>query len=159
MLFSCAGSPPKPERKVKLYNGAPEMNGICRLSRSAIKRFASRQLKTQAGKDSVATAVKEGFAVDPKEIECVRADSREFARYGCYAFDDIGVILRWQEALLHTCEKWGTSTKVQKLPEYYDALEVPQEFDRGQLEGLSPVYEAPLEIPPAPDPRELPQGD
>lgn len=104
ILFSCAGSPPKLERPVKLYNGAPEVNGICRLTKPAIARIAKKALKTDDAKSQVNAVVKEMFA--PDEVECIRADDRKFSNYGCYSFSDIAVMLRWQENLLYSCDRW-----------------------------------------------------
>lgn len=114
LMVGCAGSPPKMERPVKLFNGAPERGAVCRLSKKAIARVAKKLLKTREAKDQVSDVVKVMFA--PDEIDCVSASSREFASYGCYTFSDIGVMLRWQEALLHSCDKWGKSTQIQSFP-------------------------------------------
>lgn len=92
------------ERKIKQWNGAPEMGGICRMSRDDLAKLAKRALKTDLAKSQVRKIVKEGFA--PDGVECIRADDPKFAEYGAYSFKDIAVLLRYQENLLFSCERW-----------------------------------------------------
>ncbi len=116
------------ERPVKLYNGVPERGAICRLSQSAIARVAKKMLAEDESKRQVDRAVKMIFAAD--EIECIESTEKKFSSYGCYSFSDIGVMLRWQEALLHSCEKWGKSTVTaaqEVLPAMEDGIDEPQD--------------------------------
>lgn len=103
-LFGCGGIPPKLEHPVKMYLGAPEVGGICRLKKSAIARLAKKYLAKDESRNQVDSAVSVMFSKD--EIECVDARSNEFKSYACYSLEDNRVLLRYQENLLYSCEKW-----------------------------------------------------
>lgn len=92
------------EHPVKLYNGAPEVGGICRLKQAAIAKWAKKNLAQEESKKYVNAAVKQMFSED--DVECIDAKSDKFKSYGCYSFEDIRVMLRYEENLLYSCEKW-----------------------------------------------------
>jgi hypothetical protein len=92
------------ERPIKQFQGAPEVGGICRMTKEDLTRFAKKSVKTDLAKKHVPQVV--GQMLAPNGMECVDAREKKFARYGCYSFDDIAVMLRYQENLLYSCEKW-----------------------------------------------------
>lgn len=94
------------ERKIEVWNGAPEYGAICRKNAPDVKAFIESEssradIRDYSGK-IVATMIKEpgnGF-------RCITTDSPEFAEFGAIRFDDIGVILRYTETLINRCERW-----------------------------------------------------
>lgn len=93
------------ERKIEIWNGAPEYEGICRKTSPAVKEFIESEssradIRNYSGQ-IVATMLKadDGFV-------CIPASSEEFKEFGAIRFDDIGVILRYTETLINRCEKW-----------------------------------------------------
>lgn len=104
LAFSCAGSPPKMEHAVKLYIGDPASGQICRLTKSAIVKWAKKSLAREESKQYVNAAVREMFK--PDDVECIDARDPKFKVFGAYSFEDISVMLRYQENLLYSCERW-----------------------------------------------------
>lgn len=100
----CAGKPPAMERRIKVYNGAPEYVAVCRTPRAAIAAHARAEARTQAFKQGANDWIKENIA--PEELECVPASSPEFARFVGIPAEDFGVLLRYQETLINRCERW-----------------------------------------------------
>lgn len=74
------------------------------MTRAEIAALAKRALKSDAAKSQVNAIVRQGFAKDGKN--CIRADDPEFAKFGAFSFSDIGVILRYEEDLIYSCERW-----------------------------------------------------
>lgn len=74
------------------------------MKRDEIARVAKKNLRSDEAKTQVKALVKNGFSSD--EVECIRADDPEFAKYGGISFSDLGVLLRFQEDLLFSCERW-----------------------------------------------------
>lgn len=103
-LMSCAGNPPKLERKVKYYGGVPSRKSLCRSTKESLvdflKKFAIHDL-TRAN----AEAAVDKLLVDDG-TECVSADSKEFSSMVGIRSDDLRVLLQFQENLLYSCEKW-----------------------------------------------------
>lgn len=81
------------ERPISVWNGAPEVGGICRINAESLAK------KLNIPENILREAIADG-------IECIQATDDRFKEYGCMTFDDIGVIRRWEEALLQQCEKW-----------------------------------------------------
>jgi len=103
-LVACAGTPPKMERPIKIYNGVPESREICRLSRSAVSNFAQKTLREDLSKQemrkNIASFISQGGA------DCIDTTDREFAKYAALKFDDLKVLIRYQEKLIFSCEQW-----------------------------------------------------
>lgn len=93
ILVACGGNPPKMERPIEVWNGAPERGGICRINASVLSQ------RLDIPEHVLAPIIAEG-------VECIPATDPKFQEYGCMSFDDMGVIRRWEEALLNRCEKW-----------------------------------------------------
>jgi hypothetical protein len=85
------------DRKVKVWNGSPEENGICRLSSSQIKD----KLKIPFPLDSI-----KQFHQGTNAYECILAEDPEFKKYACLTFDDIGVLYGYIEKLIYQCKEW-----------------------------------------------------
>lgn len=103
-LSSCAGSPPKMERPIKLYNGTPSKLALCRLTKGQVAGFAksiAQHSRTKAYADRV---VRAALALDA--LECIRADEAKFSEFVGIHADDLRVILQYQENLLYSCQKW-----------------------------------------------------
>lgn len=92
------------ERRIKVYNGAPEYGAVCRVPRGNVAARAKLEARTEAfrqGADEWVTA-----NLWPDTLECVSAHSPEFVRFVGIPTDDFGVILRYQETLVNRCERW-----------------------------------------------------
>lgn len=106
-LFSCAGTPPKLEHPVNLYDGTPSRTSMCRKTKESL----IQQLQTWAQygftKAHVRSAVG-GFLAqqEPAALDCIRADSPGFASMVGMPADDLRVLLQYIENLLYSCEKW-----------------------------------------------------
>jgi hypothetical protein len=97
ILVSCAGHAPQMERKVKIWNGAPEEAGICRMS--------SKDLKERSGMTYPLKMIKkvhQGFI----GTECIEATDEQFKAYACLTFQDLGVLNAYIEKLIYSCKKW-----------------------------------------------------
>ena len=104
LLLSCAGSAPKPERPIKLWNGTPERLAVCRTTLNKAEAFAKKHLRSDFSKSNVRRALMSALA--PDGVECVSSDDPRFAAFLALTADDLGVILRYQENLLYSCERW-----------------------------------------------------
>lgn len=93
-LAGC-GSAPVMEKKIAIWNGAPEKAGICRMTQDAVSK------QSGYSKPLVAKVFSNNG-----EIVCIEATDPAFARFGAMTFDDIGVLQRYIETLLNRCEKW-----------------------------------------------------
>lgn len=102
-LISCAGTPPYQSQKVKIWNGAPEEGGICRLSSLNLK-------------NGIEDIIQRDMAVTLKQIkkihqgttgmECLSAKDEAFKQYACLTFEDLGVLYEYIETLINSCKKW-----------------------------------------------------
>jgi hypothetical protein len=104
ILVSCAGSPPKLERPVKLYNGTPSKLGVCRLTKGQVTAWAESIAQHQTSKAYAGKVINRALAVDA--LECIRADSAAFKGVIGILADDFRVLLQYQENLLYSCAKW-----------------------------------------------------
>ena len=77
-FVSCRGIAPIMDGTVKIWNGAPEKGGICRLSDPN----------------------------DPLSEKCIDAYDDEFKKYGCMTFNDSAILQQYIETLLNRCKKW-----------------------------------------------------
>lgn len=103
ILVSCAGTPPYQSRKVKIWNGAPEEAGICRMSTLDLKE----EIESIINKDMAVTLrqmkkVHQGTT----SMECITATDQAFKKYACLTFDDLGVLYDYIETLIYSCKKW-----------------------------------------------------
>lgn len=96
-LVSCAGVPPYQERKVKIWNGAPEVGGVCRMSTPELKE------KTQI---KAPVFLMKRIHQGTKEVECIQATDEAFKKYACLTFEDLGVLYDYIETLIYSCKKW-----------------------------------------------------
>lgn len=103
---ACAGSPPKMERPIKLYNGVSARSEVCRLSQAQIQQLTQPQVVYDSTKEMLAQAIPHIFD-EPPVLECIPANDERFDSMGAFTFDDLGVLLRYQEKLLNACEKWS----------------------------------------------------
>lgn len=92
------------ERPVKLYYGSPERESLCRITKADIEASAKRVFRYGKTKAHVRKALDILIAEDAEE--CVPASDRAFAAFAGITFADLGVIMRYQEALVYKCEKW-----------------------------------------------------
>lgn len=96
ILVSCvSGNAPVMERKVKIWNGAPEEAGICRISTQEL-----------ANKLNTVSYLLKPFHKGTKSIECLSASDDRFKQYASLTFDDLGVIYKLIETMQLKCEKW-----------------------------------------------------
>jgi len=93
------------ERDIKIYNGAPEVAGICRKNRVTVASNISQELKTSIAKEAVKKTLENNIAPDTAS-DCVSANSADFKKYAGISFQDLGVILRYIENLTYSCERW-----------------------------------------------------
>ena len=96
-LVSCAGVPPYQSRKIKVWNGSPEMAGICRMSSKDLKSAVNIPLPSQMIKK-----VHQGFI----GMECMPSTDPEFKNYACLTFEDMGVLYDYIQTLLYSCKEW-----------------------------------------------------
>ena len=95
-LISCQhGEAPAMARKVKVWNGAPEENGICRMS---TENLASKI----DGVEFLLSRVHKGT----KSFECLDARNDEFKKYSCMTFEDLGVLYDYIQTLIFECKEW-----------------------------------------------------
>ncbi len=104
LLAGCAGNPPKMERPVKLWNGTPERQSLCRTSVDKAVAFAKKHLARDLSKSSAAKYMRSALLQDA--VECIGANQKEFAAFVALTAEDLGVLLRYQENLLFSCQKW-----------------------------------------------------
>lgn len=97
-VFSCATSigQPKMERAVTVWSGAPEETSICHMTPSLISKISGYPPFVWS---SVLTNG------NPARI-CLPANSPEFKKFGALTFDDIGVLQRYIETLVNSCQQW-----------------------------------------------------
>lgn len=96
IAISCAGNPPAPKQRVKVWNGAPEVSGICRLDSSKI---ASETIIPKRVVEPIIEAPKKG-------ISCIPAASEDFKKYACMTFDDLSALYEYSEQLIRSCKQW-----------------------------------------------------
>lgn len=95
-LVSCvSGNAPTMDRKIKIYNGAPEEIGICRLSTA-----------TLADKLNTYPYFLKQFHKGTTSYECIGAAEDRFKQYSCMSFEDLGVLYKYIETLIYQCKKW-----------------------------------------------------
>lgn len=104
-LSSCAGSPPKLERPVKLYSGSPSRQAMCRRTKESLAKFVKSNAQHTNTKNYARQVINQIIAEDG--IECVKADSQAFGAMVGIPADDLRVLLQYQENLLYKCEKWA----------------------------------------------------
>lgn len=96
VLVSCKpGDAPVMARKVKVYNGAPEMNGICRMSTETLAQKID-------GVEFLLKRVHQGT----KAMVCIDARDEKFKEYSCMTFDDLGVLYDYIQTLIFECKEW-----------------------------------------------------
>ena len=97
LLSGCLASPGAPvmERKVKVWNGAPEEGGICRMSSASIAKLIKKPFKEVRAHHLGTT-----------DMECLDAREEQFKQYACLTFEDLGVIYGYIQALNQQCKKW-----------------------------------------------------
>lgn len=103
-LSSCSGSPPKPERPIKMYSGSPGRQAMCRRTKESLAKFVKEVAQHSATRNLAREAINEIVAQDA--IECIKADSAAFAQIVGIPADDLRVLLQYQENLLYKCERW-----------------------------------------------------
>lgn len=103
-LAGCAGTPPKLERPVKYYGGVPEMGAMCRNTKKNLAAWLKGIAQHEFTRANAEPGVEALLA--PDDIECIRADAKEFAALVGVPADDLRVLLQYQENLLYNCEKW-----------------------------------------------------
>lgn len=96
ILVSCKlGEAPVMARKVKVWNGAPEVNGICRMSTDNLATKLN-------GVEFLLKRVHKGT----KSMVCVDARDEQFKQYACMTFDDLGVLYDYIQTLIFECKEW-----------------------------------------------------
>lgn len=101
-LVSCAGHAPQMDRKVKVWNGAHEESGICRISSIDLKESIEKSYIKKVIPLPYIKAVHQ----DPKSRECLSAHDEAFDKYACMTFSDLGVLYDYIEKLSYSCKKW-----------------------------------------------------
>lgn len=91
-LFSCA-SMPRMERKISIWNGCPEQDGICRLDLPAVQAKAQALGASQAIQDWIVVNI------DGRKVDVIPAKGEAFKKYAGISFDDLGVILKYIDSL------------------------------------------------------------
>lgn len=91
------------ERKVKIWNGAPEEAGICRMSTKDLKS----NIEEVIGRDTkipvrLMKKIHQGYI----GMECLQATDQAFQQYACLTFEDLGVLYDYIEKLIYSCKKW-----------------------------------------------------
>lgn len=99
ILVSCGhlSNAPRMDRKIKIWNGAPEEAGICRMSTADLAREAEIQIPVR---------ILKRFHQGTTSMECIRADDESFKAFACLTFEDIGVLNAYIEKLINSCKKW-----------------------------------------------------
>lgn len=82
-------------KPVEIWNGAPEVGGICRLTKAEIK-----------AKTKIPTKVINAIFAESEEMTCIDARAKEFEKFACLTFDDVAVLQKYTETLINKCEKW-----------------------------------------------------
>lgn len=95
-LSGCAGKAPVMEKPIQVYNGAPEVGGICRLNDSKITQLAE---VLKVPENILRANLAQG-------MDCIDAHDPRFQQFGCMTFDDIGVVQRYIETLKFECKVW-----------------------------------------------------
>lgn len=90
-------TPPQMESKVKVWNGAPEEAGICRLS--------SKELRNKADLDFKLKEIK-AFHQGTTLSECILATDPVFKEYACLTFQDMAVLNNFINKLILQCKEW-----------------------------------------------------
>ncbi len=107
LLVGCAGTAPKLERKISVYHGAPERVSLCRESTAQLVARVEKWAQNDFTRMNVRGVLQKALASsEPAALECIRADSREFATMLGLPADDMRVLLQYIENLLYSCERW-----------------------------------------------------
>lgn len=99
MLLSLSGCPlatiPTMTRPIKVWNGAPEVGGICRMD--------AKEVSEQSGLPLVILK----RAMDKLAVRgCLDSTDPIFKSYACLTFADLKVIYDYTETLINQCKKW-----------------------------------------------------
>jgi hypothetical protein len=92
------------EHPIKLYNGQPNLRAMCRTSQFQALVFARHALKRSASVKYADRVIKAALEADARE--CIESNNPAFAGLAGITFEDLGVLLRFQEELLYSCKKW-----------------------------------------------------
>jgi hypothetical protein len=84
-------------RKIKIWNGAPEENAICRMSSENL----ANKLE---GVEFLIKQVHKGTRANV----CIDASDEKFKAYSCMTFDDLGVLYDYIQTLIYQCKEWKT---------------------------------------------------
>lgn len=103
-LSSCSGSPPKPERPIKLYSGSPTREAMCRRTQANVAKFVNANARHMRTKSYAREYIAKVMAEDG--LECISANAKEFAELVGIPADDLRVMLQYQENLIYKCERW-----------------------------------------------------
>lgn len=96
ILVSCQhGNVPQMERKIKIWNGAPEENGICRMTTDDL-----------ADKLNTVNYILKGVHKGTRNYECIDARDEKFKEYASLTFDDLGVMYNYIQTLIFSCKEW-----------------------------------------------------
>lgn len=106
LLASCAGSPPKMEGPVTVWNGAPEKDAICTLTPDQVADHATANTKNFFVHAFALAKLKETLRPQDAAERCIDARDPVFAKFAALTFNDIGIIQRYTEALINSCAKW-----------------------------------------------------
>jgi hypothetical protein len=84
-------------RKIKVWNGSPERNGICRMSTDDL-----------AQKINAISFILKSSHKGTKSIVCIDATDEQFKQYASLTFTDLGVLHGYIETLIYSCKEWKT---------------------------------------------------
>lgn len=92
------------ERPIELWNGVPEVGGICRLTQEKI----AEKISAMADHENVKNLSVQIAAMIFKDLaqDCMPATDTKFKEYSCMSFDDTAVLQKYIEALNFKCAKW-----------------------------------------------------
>lgn len=103
-LSSCAGKPPVMDHPVQVYYGVHQKRAMCPATRAQVARWVTALAKQKLSKKYAARVVY--AALKPDALECIGSDQEAFDTLIALPSADFEAVLKFQEDLLYSCEKW-----------------------------------------------------
>lgn len=91
--FGCSRIPAM-ERPITVWNGCPELGGICKMMKPEVQAKAKELGAQEAAQDWIEVNID-----DKTKVKLIKADSPNFKKYAGISFDDLGVIFKYIDTL------------------------------------------------------------
>lgn len=103
-LSSCKGKPPVMDHPVQVYYGVHQKSAMCPATRASVARWVTSLAKKKLSKKYAAMVVY--AALKPDALECIKANQEAFDTLIALPTADFEAVLKFQEDLIYSCERW-----------------------------------------------------